>query len=152
MNEKVEVESEVSNGRLTRNRDTLTSIIRSFEGKRIVITVSRRKTKRSNDQNSWYWGCAIPIIQSAMLSLGNAFSKAQLHECLKRWITEERPDIMLDEVVVENTGSILPRIKSTTELSTTEFSAYMEAVQKWSSENLDVQIPDPNEQLKLTND
>jgi hypothetical protein len=51
--------------------------------------------------------------------------------------------------VNEETGEITEKIKNTSELSTTEFMEFVANIQKFSAENLEVNIPNPNESLKL---
>ncbi len=53
------------------------------------------------------------------------------------------------EKVNEETGTVLEYTKSTTELSTVEFIEYMDQVQQWASEEFDVYLPDPGEQIEL---
>jgi len=41
------------------------------------------------------------------------------------------------------------KYKSTTELTKTEFGEYIEAIQRFAAESLNVTIPDPNTQTQL---
>jgi hypothetical protein len=64
-----------------------------------------------------------------------------VHELLKyRFlkVDESNPD-----------GLFVERIKSTTELSTSQFMDYIAEIQRWASEFLNVYIPEPNEELML---
>lgn len=146
MTDKIKIESEVENGRLKTNRETLRLAIKSFEGKRVEITVSKARVRRSNEQNRYWFGVVIPLIQAALLSLGNAMSKESVHEALKYWLSEMRPDLLIDEITVDG-ETVLPRLKSTTELSTVQFMELVETAQQWAAENLDIQIPSPDEQI-----
>lgn len=147
---KVSIKTKVVNGRLESGRDTLKAAIESHEGKRVEITVSRAKNTRTNAQNRWYWGVAVEMVRLRLLDLGSRYSSEQTHENLKHWICDFAPDIMLEETVIEETGVILSSVKSTTELTTTEFMAYKLAIQQWASENLGINIPDPDEQTELS--
>jgi hypothetical protein len=54
---RIEIESKVLNGKLETNRELLSDVINSLEGKDIIITIEKKKRKkRSNPQNSFYWG------------------------------------------------------------------------------------------------
>jgi len=64
---KHQIISNVENGILKRNRTLLKQTIESFEGKTIVITIDRAKKTRSNNQNRFYWGVVIPIIQQGRM-------------------------------------------------------------------------------------
>ena len=50
---------------------------------------------------------------------------------------------------VTNDGEIIQTIRSTTELSPPEFNDYIESIQQWSAEYLNIVIPDPNEQTEI---
>ena len=68
-------------------------------------------------------------------------SKEQTHELLKyKFLKRE---------FITSDGDILQSIGSTTELSTKEFNEYIESIQIWSAEYLNVNIPDPNEQTEI---
>jgi hypothetical protein len=56
-----------------------------------------------------------------------------------------------DEVANEKTGEILRKIESTTELTTTEMEVYNEKCRNNAFDMFGVQIPLPNEQLKMEN-
>jgi len=46
-------------------------------------------------------------------------------------------------------GEFITRIKSTTELSTSEFMDFIADIQRWSAELFGVVIPDPGQQIHL---
>ena len=74
---KYEIRSNVVNGNLKRNRNLIIDAIQSFEGKEIIVTFERAKKKRSNPQNSFYWGCCIPLIQSGLKEATGEFRTAE---------------------------------------------------------------------------
>jgi len=49
----------------------------------------------------------------------------------------------------ETTGEVYEYLKGTSELTTTEFSVFMDDLIKWSAESLNVVLPIPNEQLSI---
>ena len=53
------------------------------------------------------------------------------------------------ELVNEQTGEILQTIGSTAQMSTSEMMDYFAEITQWSVEFLNVQIPEPNEQMKI---
>ena len=63
---KFQIKSNVVNGNLKRNREQIKQAIASFEGKEIIITIDKAKKTRSNNQNNFYWGVCIPLIQSGL--------------------------------------------------------------------------------------
>lgn len=114
--------------------------IPSLAGKFVSITISSKK-KRSNPQNRYYRGCIVPIFQIIYKGLGYDLTQEETHQVLKeRFLSVDL--IREDEVVGR-------RIKSTTELSTTEFIEYCERLQRYAAEVFDTYIPDAGEQVNL---
>jgi len=131
----------VKDGVFSGNRKALSDIIKQYEGKRVEISISKAKKERSNQQNRYYWGCLIPILRSALKDLGNIYTAEQVHDILKYKFLKSDKHIKDGEFITE--------IKSTTELSTSEFMDYIAEIQRWSAEFFGVIIPDPNEVLTL---
>jgi hypothetical protein len=52
-------------------------------------------------------------------------------------------------LVNEQTAEYIERIKSTTELTTTEFAEYLLDIQKFAIEYFNTEIPNPNENITL---
>ena len=149
MIDKIEINSHVEGGKLTVNRNPIKKAIRHFEGKDVVFTIAKRKKRRSTAQNSYYWGVPIEIIRLEFLRLGSPKTDQQVHRMLGMAAAVEMPHIMLKETVIESTGVIVPEVKSTTELTTSEFMDYIAFIQQWAAENMELDIPDPNEQTEL---
>lgn len=141
-----EIRSHVTEGKLTRNRNLITEAIASFEGKDVVIKIEKAKKKRSNSQNAYMWGVVIPLMREALKESGHTMTNESVHELLKfRFLKESI-------LVNEETGECVERIKSTTELSTTQMMEYFMDIQKFALEYFGVNIPDPNEEIKLNFD
>jgi hypothetical protein len=110
--------------------------IQGLEGKDISVTVKKYRKDRSDRQNNWYWGVVIQMITDE-----TGYEKDEVHEYLKSlFLTEKR-------VIVNNEGEVLEleMIKSSARLTTTEFIEYGQKCQRWAAENLNLNIPDPNE-------
>lgn len=140
---KFDIISEVKNGNLTRNRSQIKEAIEYFEGKIVVVTVEKRKNKRSNPQNAYMWGICIPIVKECLKKAGITLSLNDTHEMLKLKFLKET--ILTNE----ETGECIERIKSTAELTTTQFMEYILDIQQFASEYFGVLIPDPNSEIKL---
>lgn len=112
------------------------------DGKRVKITIEKAKKTRSVEQNRYYWGVIIQMIKQRLRELGNLFSEEQVHDLLKYKFLKE-------SVLLNADGEYIDRIKSTSELSTSEFMDLIAQVQQWASEVLDIYIPDPNEELNI---
>lgn len=140
------IRSKVENGKLIRNRKQLNDVVASFEGKEISITVEKAKKKRSNPQNAFYHGCVIPIMKDALKSTGYTMTNEAVHDLLKLRFLKET--ILINE----DTGEYIDRIKSTTELSTTQFMEFIMEIQQFAVEYFSVTIPDPNSETTLNFD
>ena len=69
-------------------------------------------------------------------------TKEQTHELLKLRFLKET-------ILANDNGEYIERIKSTTELSTSEFMELIMEVQKFAIEYFNTEIPNPNEEIKL---
>lgn len=132
----------VRNGRLIPdNRGLLSSHVKSFEGMDVQLTISKRRKRRSNDQNAYYWGVVVAMTREGINEAwGEHLSLEEAHHILKFQCNYA-------EHVNEATGEIIKIPKTTTELSTTEFEEYLERCRRFAQEWLQVIIPLPNEQV-----
>jgi len=124
----------VTKGRFhPNNRTALNLEFSKREGKRVNVTVSTYKKHRSNPQNKYYFKVVVGLIAE---EIGDTVENT--HEALKA------------KFLYDMSGE-LPKVRSTTDLSTVEFDEYMEAVKRWASEYLNIYIPDP-ELIDITSD
>ena len=142
---KYEIRSTVENGILKRNRNLLIDAIKSFEGKQVIVTIEKAKKKRSNPQNSFWHGVVIPIMQQALKDVGHLMTNEQTHELLKLRFLKET-------ILVNESGEYIERVKSTTELTTTQFMELISDVQRFAVEYFNVIVPDPNSDISLNFD
>ena len=139
-----EITSSVFNGKLKRNVNLIRDALNSFEGKEIVIKIEKVRKKRSSGQNRHYFGVVIPLVQQGLKETGNIMTSEMAHELLRLRFLKEQ--INVNEV----TGEYIERIKSTTELSTSQFMDYIAEIQMFSAEYFNINIPSPNQDLTLT--
>jgi hypothetical protein len=140
---KVQIESKVVNGKLETNRDLLSDVIKNLEGKDIIITIEKKKKKRSNPQNSYYWGIVLPMMQTGFYNnLGEHVGIQEAHEFLKG-------RFLFREVVNQELGEVIKLSKSTTELSTIQFEEYLDKIREFGLEFLNITIPLPNDTLTI---
>lgn len=140
---KTTITTSVINGRFKRNRKIVLGLIKSFEGKNLILTFDKEIKKRSNPQNQYYWGVIVPLIQEAILTeWGEINSKEEVHELLKF-------NCNYIEKVNEETGEILRISKSTTENTTTQQEDFHSNCRKLAKDYFNIDIPLPNEDLKL---
>lgn len=137
------ITTEVKQGKLTRNRKLIMDVIGSFEGKVIEITIQKKRKKRSNPQNRYYWGLLVPFWRKLLLEeWGEVHTNESTHEFLKM-------NFGYNEKVDESTGEIFRTPRSTTENSTVEMEEYHEVLRQKAFEMFGAAIPLPNEQIEL---
>ena len=135
--------SEVKNGSLTRNRNLIKDAIETFEGKQVVIKIEKFKKKRSTQQNRFYYGVIIPIVQNCLKEAGHIMTSESTHDLIKLKFLKETL------FVNETTGEVIERIKSTTELSTSQFMDLLAEINNFTFEYFGVSLPSPNDDLTL---
>jgi hypothetical protein len=134
-------EGDILEGKLRLSRHVKESIARwcrTFKtGTHVDITIRAHKSKRSNDQNAYYWGVVVPILADHF-----GYEPEEIHEELK---------ILFNPIE----SKIRPGQKiggSTTKMSTVEFfsdeTSYVERICRWAASEYGVYIPPPNEGCK----
>lgn len=95
---------------------------------------------RSDPQNKYYWGCVVQILSDEL-----GYTLDEIHEMLKRKFLK-----VIFTVKNKRTGDIefIENTKSTSSLDTKEWEEFMTKVREWSSINLDIFIPEPNEVIE----
>lgn len=114
----------------------LSQELKAFSGKAVELIIQRKSKHRSVQQNRllWMWNKIIGD------EIGCTADEA--HEILKAMFLKT-------ELVNEKTGVVYIYIRSTTELSTIEMMDYMMSIQKFANEDLQIVLPEPNDQLTI---
>ncbi len=102
-------------------------------GTKLDIIARKHKSKRTNDQNAYYWGVVIPI-------LSNFFghdNPDDMHEDLKQKFNPVQSKIDPNKII----GG------TTTKLSTVDFfsaeDSYVERICRWAAMEYEIYIPPP---------
>jgi len=145
---KINITTSIVNGVFKRNRNLVLQAIQSFNGKEVVITFSKPKKSRSNNQNSYYWGVVLPLVQKGLLdATGELRSNDNIH--YKILLPLFAPT---NEIVNVDSGECINERLTSSEMTTTQFCEYIMEVQKWGAEFLGIDIPSPNEENLLNFD
>jgi len=145
---KIEIITSISNNLFKRNRNLVLNAIKYFNDKDVVITFSKPKKSRSNNQNRFYWGVVLPLVQNGLLeATGELRSCDNIH--YKILLPLFAP---LNEIINKDTGESLNERLTSSEMTTTQFCEYIMEVQKWGAEFLGIDIPSPNEENLLNFD
>src|SRR5690606_26814880 len=117
--------------------------LQRFRGHEVVVTVQRKTRKRSLEQNAWLWGVALPLIAE---HLG--------------YDRHELDDLHYDLLSVRfGTKAVAPRVpgapprivpsRTSADMTTTEFSDYMDWLVRYAAQEFGVVIPLPDDTLRL---
>jgi len=110
----------------------LDEFLAKFEGKAVTVEISKPASTRSLRQNSYYWGVVLTIIAQE-----TGHSTEEIHLAVK--------DMFLPRKFLKLGSRETEIRKTTTDLTPTEFSLYIEQVRAWASQELKCSIPSPNE-------
>ena len=134
----------IRNGKLhIDKRKQVNEAISLSEDCQIKVVISKLYGKRSKEQNGYYWGVIVNIWQDIMIeATGEHFNIDEMHEFLKQNFNSE-------DVVCENTGMILRKIKSTTKNTTVDQEDYHQKCRDAAWENFNVEIPLPSKQIEI---
>jgi hypothetical protein len=145
---KIEITTSIVNGLFKRNRNLVLNAIKSFNDKDVVITFTKPKKNRSNNQNRYYWGLVLPLIQNGLLdATGELRSYDNIH--YKILLPLFAPT---NEIINKDTGECIVERLTSSDLTTTQFCEYILEIQKWAAEFLGIDIPSPNEENLLNFD
>ena len=118
----------VKNKKLSLNNERMfNDSLSEFEGKEIEIRIRVRSNNRSKEQNSLYWKWI------DILSKETGFTKDEMHELIKYKFLKRN--------IVDDKGIESVVLKSTTTLTTKEFTLLMNDLLYWSSDTLNINLP-----------
>lgn len=123
------------------NRQRLQEWTRQNIGKSILIRLERKGSKRSLPQNNFYHGIVIQEVKLGLKQIGYDMTNEEVHFFLKQ---KFNPIMIANK---EGEGIEVPG--STTQLTKSGFSEYIEKIAQWSAEYLGVVIPPANSDLAL---
>jgi hypothetical protein len=110
-----------------KNKSRYLVQLSKLEGKEIELIIRQKKSQRSLDQNSYYWGVVVAILGDHC-----GYDPEEMHEALKfKFLRKGKEG--------------LETVTSTTDLNTKEFEDYLERIRRWASMELNCFIPQPNE-------
>ena len=99
----------------------------------------KKKARRSNQQNRYYWGVIIFEINHRLKQLGNDFDSETVHEFLK--------DKFNKMGIIGEGGELIGTVGgSTAKLNKEDFGIYIDKIIDWAKQFLDITIPLPGEQ------
>jgi len=117
----------VNNNFKPDNLQRLSDYLKTLEGQPCEAVVRKRKAKRSNNQNNYYFGVVCKILGDYF-----GYTEEEMHDALKyKFLRRGAAD--------------LETVTSTTKLNTAQFEDYLEKIRRWAMIEYNVNIPLPNE-------
>jgi len=98
-----------------------------LEGKEIQLSISQKRSIRSERQNKYYWKVIIGLLSEHL-----GYTKDEMHEALASHFLKD---------VLDNG---MEYVKSTSRLNTKEMEEYHSQIRQWASIEHSCFIPDPN--------
>lgn len=92
---------------------------------------------RSTPENKYYWGVCVQILSDEL-----GYHRNEIHEILKGMFLSEVKFLKTKEGIEE-----IRIPKSTAELTTIGFENYLSDIRQWSSAELGIWLPEPNEEI-----
>lgn len=130
----------IKNGEV-ENKGAVRKLFQELKDGKWLLEIAQYN-KRSDSQNRYYFGIVIPLVQEGIKHLGHQLTKDETHDFLKARFHSQ-------ELVNEDTSEVIHIPRSTTIMNKEAFSNYIEQIQIFASEFLNVVIPDPNTQIAL---
>lgn len=117
---------------------------RAFEGKRIEITVQRKKKRRSPEQNRYYWGLVLNILSHQFKEWNPDLEITT--DIVHEWCKERFLPMISDweDVKIKTPEGEKEIRKTTTRMTTVQFMDYIALIQQFAAE-YGFYIPDPDE-------
>ena len=110
---------------------------------RYRLTIEKYRRSKSNPQLRWLYGQVYPIVLKGLNDAGWEFTTiAEVDEYCKSMFANR-------EVLNRHTGEIMtvPGLKR--DMTTTEMMTYVDAIRDWASEYLNINIPEPMQQMTM---
>lgn len=110
-----------------------------------LVEITDKKKKRTIDQNEWLWSCIYPMLHYGLIQAGWEFTTVeQVHEFFKKLYAREK-------VINRETEEIIELPRSTSAMTTMEFSTYCDCLRDYAQEYLSITIPEPDPDWKNMN-
>lgn len=125
-----------------RNTQSATKFCQSLNANEFLVTIEKKKSKRSLSQNTYYWSCVVPTVLHGFTELGNNMDLEMVHEFIKS-------EFNYIEIVNMETAEVKRVPKSTASLSKSEFSDMIDKLNIFCSEWFGFNIPEAGQQTEI---
>ena len=139
---KIETYGQIKQGKLSIvRRQLFVESLQTLTNGRYRVSIEKLYRKRSNPQNAYLWGVVYPLVLQGFNQVGyNLIDNEEVHSfCKNRF---------LKKMLVSDSGEMFETIGSTRKLTTMEFNEYIENIKQFAYEYLNMNIPEPNEEME----
>lgn len=139
--------SRITNGKVNpAHHAKIAEVLNSLDGELAKITIEKHVKKRSDNQSRYYFGVVVRFVHAILKQENPNATLREAHQFCK---LEEVGNLLDYKIVLVNDVThIIPEIKSTSELTTMEFEAFLERIRQWALNTAGVIIPLPNEEIE----
>lgn len=124
-----------------QNKQRLQEWAKMNPGKQLMVRIDKRGSRRSSPQNRYYWGVVVAEVKLGFLNIGYEMTADETHFFLKE---------KFNPITVENKDGVSIDVPgSTTQMTKSQFSEYIEKIARFAAEFLGVTIPAANESLEM---
>ncbi len=140
--------SATEDGQIKVPKRLRTEVAKAFAGKRFEVFFRTPRNYRSNQQLRYYFGVCVVYVLRGFVALGHDLNESnpddilQIHEFLKHRFLPHR-------IVCDANGEELKLPPTTKGKTTSEMMDYIAQIQQFAAEFLNVNIPDPGEQIEM---
>ena len=146
MPKEAKVMAIISGGKLQMDdsaRRYLAERVSLLGDRRVEVIVKPYHSKRSLQQNKFYWPVVVGMITDALQDLGNEIDAEGTHEFLKAKFNPKT-------ITNPTTGELIATVGgSTAKMNKSEMMCYIDTITVWAAEFLGITIPPPDTQAKL---
>jgi hypothetical protein len=141
---KIEITTWIKNGKFNTNLDMIKDFCNAWDNCLIHITFHKKSNSKSNKQLGYYFSVIVAIMQNCI--------KEEWQEI---WTKQETHEFLLsnfnyEELVNEETGQILRKVRRSSANNTKEQEAYHQKCRQFILEYFNVVVPLPEKQVKIT--
>jgi hypothetical protein len=127
-------------------------LLRSLEGQQVEVCIRKKRSYTTNPQRGYYFGVVIHLVAEEMRNRGaqspytgrGPITDIEVHEMMAQAFL--RRSVCIDT----DSGEYLEYIMSTSKLTTSEMSDYIEQIKQWAMETFGLDIPEANKQITFT--
>lgn len=112
------------------SKKSFSQYIEKLKDKKVLITIEEEKTPRSLSQNAYYWVILRIISQDTGMNEDEIHSAMKMKFLRRNYVREDKK---------------LETVRSTTSLSTQEFSEYIDRVKEFALDFFQIIIPNPED-------